>query len=204
MTELKHTFIDLVSRHNCENHEVYWNEIVDHYSNKDRHYHTLDHLNNLLNQLNNVKSLVSDWDTILFTLYYHDFVYNAKKSDNEEVSAKEAEKRMKVLGIPDPTIEKCKQQILATKTHQINSDQDTNLFTDADLSILGQSWENYENYYKGVRQEYNIYPDLIYKPGRKKVLQHFLSMDRIFKTDYFFDKFEQQARINLVKEISLL
>jgi predicted metal-dependent HD superfamily phosphohydrolase len=52
-----------------------------------------------------------------------------------------------------------------------------------------------------VRKEYLIYPDLIYNPGRKKVLHHFLAMDRIFKTDFFYNKFEQQARQNLRKEI---
>ncbi|MNJ03033.1 hypothetical protein D3C73_1632060 [compost metagenome] len=55
-----------------------------------------------------------------------------------------------------------------------------------------------------MRQEYAIYPDLVYNPGRKNVLLHFLAMDRIFKTDYFFEKYEKPARENLRKEAELL
>jgi hypothetical protein len=33
--------------------------------------------------------------------------------------------------------------------------------------------------------EYSIYPAFIYNPERKKVLNHFLLMDRIFKPAFF-------------------
>ncbi len=81
---------------------------------------------------------------------------------------------------------------------------DANYFTDADLSILGQDWEIYTQYYKNVLKEYAIYPNRIYNSGRKKVLQHFLTMKNIFKTEYFYQKFEETARRNIQKEIELL
>ena len=111
---------------------------------------------------------------------------------------------MKQINVPTEIIENCKSQILATKTHQDNSDIDTNLFIDADLSILGQDIETYKVYFQNVRQEYSIYPDIIYNPGRKKILQHFLEMDRIFKTDYFFAKFENQEKLNLHYELEYI
>ena len=95
-------------------------------------------------------------------------------------------------------------QVLATKKHAACDDTDTNYFTDADLSVLGQGWYVYSNYYRQVRKEYALYPDIIYIPGRKKVLQHFLQMERIFKTDHFFNKFELQARENIQKELEAL
>jgi predicted metal-dependent HD superfamily phosphohydrolase len=55
-----------------------------------------------------------------------------------------------------------------------------------------------------VRREYSIYPDLLYKPGRKKVLQHFLNMEHIFKTIHFYTLYEQNARNNLNREIAEL
>jgi predicted metal-dependent HD superfamily phosphohydrolase len=69
---------------------------------------------------------------------------------------------------------------------------------------LGQHWENYLAYAKDVRKEYSIYPDFIYKPGRKKILNHFLKMKRIFKTEFFFAKFEETAKENLNRELGLL
>ena len=98
---------------------------------------------------------------------------------------------MKQISVSNDKVELCKNQILATKSHIKSTDRDTNYLTDADLSVLGQNWQTYSLYYKNVRKEYSIYPDFVYNPGRKKVLNHFLSMDKIFKTDFFYKKFER-------------
>jgi predicted metal-dependent HD superfamily phosphohydrolase len=203
---LKQTFLRLLSNYSVSDNLAIelWNEIETKHSGKKRHYHTLSHLENLLLQLLEVKTTIYHWDTILFTLYYHDSVYNVLQSDNEEKSAALAGQRMTQMAIPSAMIVDCKAQILATKKHLDNTDTDTNYFTDADLCILGSDWETYSTYFKNVRQEYAIYPDVIYLPGRRKVLTHFLAMQRIFKTDYFYTKFEQQAKQNLQKELALL
>lgn len=203
---LKQAYIELLTNYSDNyslNNEL-WTEIEKNYSSKKRHYHTLQHLDSLLAQLNDVKGQIQNWESILFTLYYHDIIYNSLKSDNEEKSAEFAEKRMKQISVSNDKIELCKKQILATKSHIQSTDSDTNYFTDIDLSVLGQTWETYSAYYKNIRKEYSIYPDIVYNPGRKKVLNHFLTMDRIFKTDFFHDKFEIQAKLNLQKEIELL
>jgi predicted metal-dependent HD superfamily phosphohydrolase len=143
-------------------------------------------------------------DAVLFALYYHDIVYRVMRGDNEEESAKLASSRLKVLGFEDNRIARCKKHILATKNHKMSHDTDTIFFTDADLSILGQDWLTYKSYSEAIRHEYAIYPDAIYKPGRKKVIEHFLSMEKIFKTEPFFMKYEEQATINLGKELEQL
>lgn len=203
---LKQTFIALLTKYTNDQDLIteLWAEIERKYSDKKRHYHTLNHLENLFQQLTEIKTQMKDWDVVLFSLYYHDVIYNSLKSDNEQKSAELAEKRMKSIGISLETIERCKAQIMATKAHFVSENEDTNFFTDADLSVLGQSWEMYSEYYRNVRKEYAIYPDLIYNAGRKKVLKHFLAMELIFKTDYFYLKFEQQARVNLEKELTFL
>jgi predicted metal-dependent HD superfamily phosphohydrolase len=203
---LKETFTELLLHYTNDNKLIteLWEEIEKRYSGKSRHYHTLTHLENVLEQLTAIKAQIQNWATVLFTLFYHDIVYNTLKSDNEEESANLAEKRMKQLALPATMIENCKMQILATKTHIISPDSDTNYFTDADLSILGQDWETYTHYYKSIRREYSIYPDLVYNPGRKKVLTHFIQMDSIYKTAFFNDKCEVQAKQNIQKELALL
>lgn len=203
---LKEAFIELLKNYTDNNFlaNELWNEIAKNYSSNKRYYHTLQHLENLLTQLTEVKGEIQNWDTILFTLYYHDIIYNSLKSDNEEKSAELAEKRMKQISVPDNSLELCRKQILATKSHIKSDDSDTNYFIDADLSVLGQPWETYSEYYRNVRKEYSIYPDFVYNPGRKKVLNHFLTMDRIFKTEFFQSKFEIRAKQNLQKEIELL
>lgn len=202
---LKETFAELLSNYTDQTglaNEL-WDEIEQHYSEPGRHYHTPEHLENLLTQLTAVKAEVKSWNTVLFSLYYHDIIYNALRGNNEERSAELAEKRMEQIAAPMEMISRCKSQILATKSHLLSADSDTNYFTDADLSILGQDWKVYSSYCNAVRKEYAHYPDLVYKPGRKKVIWHFLSMERIYKTDYFYSKFEIQAKLNLEKELGM-
>lgn len=181
-----------------------WNEIEKKYSQKHRHYHTLQHLENLLIEITEIKIEVTDWHTTLFSLFYHDIIYNPLKNNNEEKSAAFAVKRLSLLSVPQQIISNCQNQIIATKNHLMSADADTNYFIDADLSILGKPWEIYENYARDVRKEYAIYPAIIYNRGRKNVLSHFIKMDRIFKTKYFFEKYEHQAKQNLLHELNSL
>lgn len=206
MNLLKDTFIQLVSQYTADSLLVnqLWAELEENYTGKKRYYHTLQHLEHLLKLLTEIKPQVNNWNAILFSMFYHDIIYNGLKTTNEEKSAAYAENRMQQISVPQTTIEIVVNQILATKKHAVSADNDTNFFTDADLAILGLEWEQYAQYYKQVRKEYALFPDLIYVPGRKKVLQHFLQMARIYKTDHFFTKFEKQAKQNLQKELSEL
>ncbi|PWK27963.1 hypothetical protein LV89_01370 [Arcicella aurantiaca] len=82
---LKQTFIDLLTKYS-NNQELItelWAEIERNYSDKKRHYHTLNHLENLWQQLTEIKPQLANWDVVLFSLYYHDVIYNSLKSDNE-------------------------------------------------------------------------------------------------------------------------
>jgi predicted metal-dependent HD superfamily phosphohydrolase len=181
--------------------ENLWMEIIENYEDNNRYYHTLSHLENILQQLLDVKSKINNWETILFTLFYHDIIYNASSHDNEEQSSLLAQKRMQQINVPNMIIENAVLQILATKKHQFDGDSDTNYFTDADLTILGMEAQDYKKYYKNIRKEYAIYDNEIYNEGRKKVLQHFLNMKRIYKTEYFYSKYEQQANLNIKMEL---
>jgi len=202
---LHQNFKNLIQKYNQDNslQENLWLEIETYYTSKKRYYHTLNHLDNLFQELFPIKDKLEDWETIQFSIFYHDIIYNASRNDNEEKSAILEIERLKEIGLSENQILKCNHQILMTKSHEI-SDNDTNYFTDADLSILGKNWETYEEYYKQIRKEYRIYPDFIYNRGRKKALKQFLEMKRIFKTDYFFEKYEKQARLNLQSELEFL
>lgn len=205
LADLADTFLTLVLRYRDEqNAKMLWHELVEAYSQPHRRYHTLAHLQHVLSHLVEVEQLFKDWDAALFALFYHDVVYRVSNKDNEERSAEFATSRLKSLHVSPDRIEICRLHILATKSHAENQNNDINLFTDADLSILGETWETYRNYCEQVRREYSIYPDLLYKPGRKKVLQHFLQMKTIFKTSFFASRFEQQARQNIAREIAEL
>jgi predicted metal-dependent HD superfamily phosphohydrolase len=182
--------------------ERLWKDLTDKYSSS-RYYHTIDHLDHLDRELKNVQQHIQHWDIVVLAIAYHDIIYNVLKNDNEEKSARYA---FKVLSefISIEKLQQLHETILATKAHSSSSNPDTNYFTDADLSILGSNHEEYTNYTKQIRKEYQLFPDIIYKPGRQKVIKHFLAMDKIFKTGYFFNIYEMQARENLKQELVML
>lgn len=200
------TFLQLVTKYSND-HELannLWLEIFTKYSEPKRHYHTIDHIKTIIEELKEIQDKISDWDTTLFAVFYHDSIYKATSSTNEENSAKLAKKRLTEIGYPAERIAKCTAMIIATKKHERSQDSDTNYFIDADLAILGQQQEEYQKYTDQIREEYAIYPDFMYYPGRKKALLHFLQMDTIFKTPYFTEKYEKQAKYNISSEIELV
>ena len=199
-------FSKLISKFsNDENLKAdYWREIEKNYSQKSRKYHNLLHLENMILELENVNDQILDYETLLFSVFYHDIIYKSTSKDNEEKSAEIAKSRLEKINISNEKTTKIYNQILATKSHQRSKDSDTNFLLDADLAILGKDWKIYEQYTQQIRKEYSIYPDFLYNPGRKKVLIHFLEFDEIFKTYYFKDKYEQIARENIEREIQLL
>lgn len=204
--KLEHIFKHLLNQYDVstKQKEELWIELNELYASKNRHYHNLNHLSDIYIQLLSIQKQIENWNIILFTLFYHDAIYIATKKDNEEQSAQMAKRILAEIGVAPNNIGLCFDQILATKSHLMSPDNDTNLFTDADLSILGRDWSSYNNYCKQIRKEYSIYPNFLYKRGRRKVIQHYLSMDSIFKTEEFKTKFEEQAIYNLKKELASL
>jgi predicted metal-dependent HD superfamily phosphohydrolase len=202
---IKDEFLKSLSNYSTDNHQQLklWNEIEKSYSKSDRHYHNLTHLESLLDELTIHKTKFASWDAIVFAIAYHDIVYNTVKSNNEERSADVAIKSLTDISCPGNTIERCGKLVRATKKHE-PADNETNLFTDADLSILGSDSETYNDYVRKIRREYSIYPDLVYNPGRKKVLLHFLEMEYLFKTKEFSDKYELSAKANILSELKSL
>lgn len=177
--------------------------LIDKYSEKHRAYHNLSHINYLLKEAK--KFEFADADAIYFTTWFHDVIYEPKKSDNEIESAKLAAKLLQKLNLPEETITKIEQIILATQTHSPeNLDEDGKIFLDLDLSILGADQEIYQNYSRAIRQEYSHVEYSLYRCGRKKVLENFLKRETIFFTENLRERFENQARLNLANEIKEL
>lgn len=179
-----------------------WKDLEKAYSTKSRHYHNLTHIWAMIESFETYRDKLQNPDEILFSIFYHDFVYSASKKDNELKSAEYA------LTILPENVNLNKQlvfdAICATQQHQHNNIEDINWLIDFDLKILAKDWEDYKIYFEQIRKEYRIYPDFLYKPGRAKALKHFLENEFIFQTEEFRNLYEEKARINIEKEIKLL
>lgn len=207
---LKEEFVSLLAKYTNDRQAATqrWSEIETAYTDHQRYFHNLSHVEQMLSSLQAVKMQVDDWDTLSFAVFYHDLVYDVvryvNENDNEDLSADKAEEALKAIGLPTEKIERCKQHILATKHHKLSTDTDTNFLIDADLLILGQPWDAYKEYMNNIRKEYEVYPDNIYYAGRTHVLKNFLQAKRLFKTDCFHQQFENAAKENIQRELEIV
>jgi predicted metal-dependent HD superfamily phosphohydrolase len=144
---------------------------------------------------------LEDPDAIVFAIAYHDMVYKVTRSDNELQSAEVMKLRLGSFEMGQARIDRIARHILATRSHEPTLDHDTAFLSDADLSVLGADPETYLAYAAAVRKEYRRFPDLLYRPGRRKVLRHFLDKPFIYQTSVFKDRWESTARRNLTNEL---
>ncbi|WP_345237185.1 hypothetical protein [Hymenobacter saemangeumensis] len=172
------------------------------YQAPERHYHTLAHIGALLNRAEQVQLL--DPDVVKLAIWFHDAVYNALKSDNEARSAAWA---LDFLTYSTLEPSRCRRvAYLIERTHdhtqaQPPDDADLLFFLDADLSILGAPEPDYWEYARQVRREYRVVPDVLYRPGRCKVLEKMLATPKLFRTAEMHEKLEASARRNLQAEL---
>lgn len=184
--------------------EVAWDffeKLKTSYSAPNRFYHNLDHLCHVFDLLAdaNIQDAAALW-----AVFYHDYVYIAGSSSNEEKSADIAINQLVSMEVPLITIERCAELILLTRNHRLPHRDDTAAaFLDADMAILGSSTSEYEIYIANIRKEYSSIPEFLYKSGRKKFLKTCLEQPSIFKSEWFFRRFEKLARKNLNWELSI-
>jgi predicted metal-dependent HD superfamily phosphohydrolase len=192
----------------CEQHQVdlVFGLLVNVYTQPDRHYHNLDHINHLLTILERFnQGKLRDPLAVFLAIWFHDFVYDSQATDNEIQSAKAANKLLTNLGASIDLIVRVEQLILATQGHQISpEDFDQCIFLDADLAILGEDSVSYQAYAQSIRREYSWVSELDYKAGRIRVLESFVKRPKLYYTDLLFGELEAIARSNLDQEISFL
>ena len=182
----------------------YWNFILRSYSEKNRHYHNLDHIFAMLSQLDITTSNETIKSKLEWAIWFHDIVYQSRRKDNEKASAEIAQKILTALEVEASLAEEVYQLILYTADHMdpsIPESEEIDLLLDLDLMILGSDIDIYCTYAKAVRKEYGWVPALLYKKGRRKVLESMLQSEKIYRTQTFFESFEQKARENMKAEL---
>ena len=186
-----------------------WQDIAARYNEPQRAYHTLKHIQQLFEQFDQIKDNLHQPHIIALALYYHDVIYDSRRSDNELKSAEYAIEVLKNY----LSAEQCQHiytLIMMTATHQLDKLTDEDKISDAaylldmDLSVLGGSWSEYQQYAQAVRQEYAHVTKVDYHVGRITVLQKLLTHTTLYLTDYYHSRLEEQARDNIKREISFL
>src|SRR5262245_53111800 len=67
--------------------ESLFESAAEHYSAKNRAYHNLSHIQSLLSLSESLPDKIQNRDAHYFAIWFHDIIYDTKRSDNEEKSA---------------------------------------------------------------------------------------------------------------------
>jgi len=180
-----------------------YDDLVKMYGEPHRHYHNLSHISRCLEELTEARSHADHPFEVELAMWFHDAIYDLRRSDNEEASARYAQKTLREL-IHEEPLERVISLIMSTRHNQPPKNNDEKLIADIDLAILGRPPKEYQEYEEGIRQEYNWVPEDRFEVGRTEVLARFLTREHIYHTDHFRERYEENARANLSHSISML
>lgn len=148
-------------------------DVLNNYNQPHRHYHTLNHVIEVLTFIADKGELEND--TLFLAAVFHDIVYNPKANDNEEQSVLLLKEHFKwsVELTRDAEI-----IILDTKAHKA-SNALSKLFQEADLAVFDKPFEELIDYENQIFKEFQFADWSLYKAERVKVLQQFNSNGRL-------------------------
>ena len=177
------------------------------YAKPPRAYHSFAHVIAVVQQWCDVDSRLG-WqhrpETFL-ALLYHDAIYVAGRSDNENLSSRLACSELKSIPVD---LGEVARLIELTSAHgklaPEHVDGDAALFLDCDMAILGAAPETFAAYEAGIANEYAQVSANMYRLGRRRFLERLLAQSRIFLSEDFHRRLDGVARINLCSALAAL
>ena len=176
--------------------------VLNAYAQPQRHYHTTQNLQECLLWWQRCQNHMQAPAEVALALFYHDIVYDPKRSDNELQSANTMLAHLQAY-LPEASTERIYRWILATAHHGQQTtlsdadDADLKWVLDIDLGILSADAERFQEYERQIRMEYRHVPLLIYRCKRRQILRDFAQTEYLYHTDYFRQQLEKVAKANL-------
>ena len=174
------------------------------YREPQRFYHTVQHLEECIAWFDQARSSARRPLELELALWYHDAVYDPRRSDNEEASARLAAEHLGAAGSAPRVAADVSALILWTKHAAEPPEGDAALLVDIDLAILGATTERYAEYERQIREEYAWVPAVLFRRRRAALLEHFLARPRLYVTPMLRQRLEERARANLVQSLATL
>ncbi|MFC9845913.1 hypothetical protein ACFWFF_25500 [Streptomyces sp. NPDC060223] len=183
----------------------YANNLLTRWQEEQRRYHTLTHLTTVLDHIDVLEEYADTPDLVRLAAWFHDAVYLPDRSENEERSARLAERALPEAGVSDPDTAEVARLVRLTTSHApTDDDRNGQVLCDADLAILASPPPAYAEYTTAVREEYAFVPDEAFRKGRAAILRQLLDLPRLFRTPYGEREWEERARENLRAELTRL
>ncbi|MFJ5264278.1 hypothetical protein ACIQAC_27845 [Streptomyces sp. NPDC088387] len=183
----------------------YADELLTRWQEPQRRYHTLTHLTAVLDHVDELAGYADDPDVVRLAAWFHDAVYRPDRAENEERSARLAERALAEAGAEEARTAEVARLVRLTVTHApTTGDRDGQVLCDADLAILAAPPSAYAAYTAAVREEYGFVPQDAFRTGRAAVLDQLLALPALFHTPHGREHWERTARYNITAELEML
>lgn len=178
-------------------------EILTRYAEPGRAYHTVEHVLDCLRWLAASEELADRPLEVRLALIYHDVICSPGGIDNEKRSAELFRAHADASCLPNGPAERIVGMIESTALHGA-CDGDGALVNDIDLAVLGSSPHQFARYEAAIRKEYEHVDERLFRAGRERILRSFLEGTSIYRTPFFGERLEAQARTNLSQALRAL
>jgi len=181
-----------------------YEELIARYSEAHRFYHTVRHLNECFAQFRDLRPSAERAGEVELALWFHDAIYDVRRSDNEARSAEWARSSALAAGLGREAADRVRSLIMFTRHAAEPAGIDAQVLVDTDLSILGAAPARFDEYERQIRQEYGWVSEFVFRRKRRAILEEMLARPRIFSTALFYLRYEDAARSNLSRSIARL
>jgi len=175
--------------------EAVYADVVAHYGEPHRRYHTLDHVDDCLERFDTVQDLPPDPGAVELALWFHDVIFAADARDNERRSAQF------YFGHASGASPRFRRHvcsmIIASNHAGALSDADLGYMLDIDLAGFGHPWPQFRRTTDVVRAEYTHLSDAQFAAGMAGFFTVLLARPHIFRTESFRVPCEETARANI-------
>lgn len=180
------------------NGESVFYELKRAYAERHREYHNEEHIRHCLAEFGKVWRVLRWPSAVEMAIWFHDAVFVPGASDNEERSAKLAQEMLWVGGVSDEMRMRVVDLIMATKHDGKISprDPDAIMLADIDLSPLGARPQVFAKNAQRIRREMRM-GNAEFFMKQALFLKKLFQQTSIYGTDFFYDKYEWQARKNI-------
>ncbi len=184
--------------------EALFKALLAAYSEPQRHYHTLQHLQECMDHFASAAHLAQHPHEVAIALWFHDAVYDTHAHNNEAASAQWAVQALRAAGAPGDACARVEALIMATQHNAAPATPDACLLVDIDLSILGADEARFAQYEAQIKCEYSFVDSAVFNVKRAEILRGFMAREKIYGTPFFNRQLEAKARENLTRSIQLL
>lgn len=182
-----------------------YSELYVAYTNPDRHYHDINHINEGLELIDEIRTFLEEPVLIEASWWWHDKVYETsptKMKLNEAMSGLEAFQALRELEAKDLFCVEVMSGIMPTLHSYIPVKTDHKFLVDIDLVRIAAPESDFDRNAEDLSKEYGITIEA-FRIGQTQFFRNFMkNRSSVYLTHYFRERYEKMAQANIARVLS--